>query len=261
MPKERKDLMYRHLSLAYVSAESIVKNGYELVMYTDKLGKEVLDGFPYDEVIVEKRLDETNKKMFASPKYFALGNEPLGTIHLDYDIIIEKPCLEPKEEWDIVTQMVYKLPTKYKKERAFMSKNGYPKGMQGIKISDYPYCTGVIGFNNAEMKALFLDNYFDAVKIYKDRDIPKDICIDFLLEQSYASTLVEHYGFTPAFVVKDGDFFKYVSNGSRYYEDKETGFVHYQGASKWSDEVQQMINKRLTPDAVRVINRNFLKIS
>jgi hypothetical protein len=75
---DKKVNPYMHLSLAYASAESIVNQGYELVMYTDKIGKNLLNGFPYHELIVEENFDDVNRKMFAAPKYIALSKEPLN---------------------------------------------------------------------------------------------------------------------------------------------------------------------------------------
>ena len=60
---DKKVNPYMHLSLAYASAESIVNQGYELVMCTDKIGK---------------NFDDVNRKMFAAPKYIALSKEPLN---------------------------------------------------------------------------------------------------------------------------------------------------------------------------------------
>ena len=251
--------MYLFLKMAYASAKSIKEQGYPLVMYTDKLGAEILSGFPYDEIVVLDIPEPVNPRMFAAIKYFALDKEPLGTIHVDYDIMLDKPCIKPKEGWDLITQMKYTCKEFYLPQRKILDEYGFPEAMTKIKLSPYPYCVGVIGFNNEELKQKFLDNYFDAVEMYSDKKI--NLTIDLLFEQTFISSLVDEFGYNADFVTEEKAVYyghPVSDKGIRYFNDYNKGFKHFHAQSKWTMPVLNEITKRLKKEEIALIDRNYL---
>ena len=251
--------LYLTLRMMFISAKSIKRQGYEIVLYTDILGSRLVENFPYDEVVVIDMPEKVNPQMFAAMKYFALKDEPLGTIHLDYDIVLDKPCISPKDGWDVITQMKHFGNIPYKKERTFMEANGTPQKMKEIQLSSHPYCVGVIGFNNEDLKKIFLDNYFDAINLYSGKNISGTI--DFLLEQTFISSLVDKYGYNADFVTKE-DKSNYVypteSDSVRYFTDTNIGFTHYHSKSKWTTPVLSKISDLLSKEEKSIVDKNYM---
>jgi len=253
-----KSHLYLTMKMMYASAKSIKKQGYDLVLYTDALGSKIVKGFPYDDVVVLDIPDKVNPEMFAAIKYFALRNEELGTIHLDYDIIIDKPCICPKDGWDVLVQMRHDEIVRYSKERKILIENGTPSRMREIDLSMHPYCVGVIGFNNESLKKEFIDNYFEAIDIYSNKNIR--CTIDFLLEQSFLPSLVDKYGYRSDFVAEQkATNYKYPTDDKniRYFCDEQIGFAHFHSKSKWTIPVINKISNMLTKDDNVLINENY----
>ena len=84
----------------YVAALSLKyaqNSGYYVVMYTDTYGYSLLKDLGYDEI--NTCLDEIPDSVvpyqfFAYPKFFAGLKEPLGSLHIDFDVFLKKPCVD-----------------------------------------------------------------------------------------------------------------------------------------------------------------------
>lgn len=256
---------YQHMRLAYVSAKSIKAQGYQLILYTDKSGLIMFKDFPYDEII-EINMDEFNPRLFATPKYLALEKEPLGSVHLDYDIILTKPCIKWNEGCDALTQYE-EVRSLYMKEREFVKTHGTPTEILKHGLSENPYCFGTIGFNNQELKDAFINHYKEAMNMYKNIDIPSNITVDFLLEQAFLPKYVSDCKYNPQFVI-DGlngcSVGAYrIMNGSnlRYVSSDQIGYHHFHGGSKWTEMVQEIMNDWISQNDIRVINRNYMIVN
>jgi len=256
---------YQYMRLAYVSAKSIKAQGYQLILYTDKRGLIMFKDFPYDEII-EINMDEFNPRLLATPKYLALEKEPLGSVHLDYDIILTKPCIKWNEGSDVLTQYE-EVRSLYMKERKFVESHGTPTQILKHGLSENPYCFGTIGFDNQELKDAFINHYKEAMNMYKDIDIPSNITADFLFEQAFLPKYVSDCKYTPQFVI-DGlngcSVGAYrIMNGSnlRYVSSDQIGYHHFHGGSKWTGFVQKIVIDMLTPQDTKIINRNFMNVN
>ncbi len=264
MIKINKNNVYEHMCIAYVSAKSIKEAGYSLTMYTDTTGALLLKDFAYDEIILkDEEFARANPKMFASSKYAAMKDEPLGSVCVDYDVVIDRDCIDLGGDWDVLTQMKYVESCSYLPTKRFLDKHGWPHAMNLLTLSGHPYCVGVIGFKNSELQKKFLDNYDEAVEMYKNVKIvgnPGEIvCPDYIFEQSYIATLVRDGNYNPGFVVTDEEkYHKLVGEEQfRYYSNPDVGFHHYYGSARYTKEVQELIKSKLTKNDILIINRNY----
>ena len=251
---------YCFLVLIYVSAKSIKEQGYELVLYTDV--PEWFEGFPYDDII-KIDMDDTNPRMFAAIKSRALEQEPLGSVHLDYDIILDKPCIRWDGTSDILVQC-FEPKAFYSKERDFIKKNGTPSLINKYGLSDSPYCMGVIGFNDKTIKDVYLKNYNDAIEIYKSISIPNDITLDYLFEQAFLPAVTKNLEKSVQVVLKgingkDVNAYHILPNNLRYMSTEIVGYHHYHGRSKWEPDIWQSIIKHLDENDIKLIYTNFCK--
>ena len=250
--------VYLYTELAYASAKSIKEQGYNLVMYTDTAGEELLSDFPYDEIKVVD-MEDTNPAMFAAIKYKALNLEPLGTIHLDFDILLSKSGISPKPDWKVIVERSLfgdEESSDYKKAQKFLQANGLPSGMKREVFKVSPYCTGAVGFNDENLKSEFLDNYFEAIEMYKNKKI--DCTIDLVLEQQYLPYIAK----TDIDIVSSGGKFIYPDPRDRrvrYYKDKNIGYIHLHNRSKFTEAGQNEFHKFLDKDDIKIINRNYYR--
>ena len=101
---------------------------------------------------------------------------------------------------------------------------------------------GVIGFNNQILGKKYVDNYFEALKIYtsekfeKYKEEDKNACLwfDFILEQVNLSYMSLGYN---VFVLLPTNNPCYVAN--------KIGYQHMQGSTKWTSAKQEQIKATL----------------
>lgn len=240
--------VFPHLRLAYASAKSIKEQGYELALYTDH--PEYFNEFPYDDVIMIDMKDY-NPRLFSTVKYIALAQEPLGTIHLDYDIILNKSCITHDFGSDIIVQSRENFP--YSVEKRFMYDNYIPKWIGEIGLNDFPFNVGVIGFFNHDAWNVFFENFIDAAVHYKTINIPEYINLDFLFEQSFISRLSEVKKYNVSFIYEYPRIKHIESNN--YVENKVLGFTHYYGKSKFKKAIVDRYTQLLSEEDFNKLDR------
>ncbi len=254
---KHKDKLKQNMIMAYASAISIKKQGYYLKLYTDKIGYDLVKDFPYDEVIVLDNLDDLNPSLFATIKFLALEREPLDVVHLDYDIVLSKPCIDFKGK-DVLTQNEENYASYGKKEKQFLYANKVPKLISKYGLSNNPYCFGVIGFNNQQLKDIFIENYKEAMNLYRNVQIPSNLTLDFLFEQAFLPKVVEYHKFKPGFITSDfKKNFIPLSGGGTYFSDSNIGYTHYWGDTKYRSCIQESFLQQLSDDDKSIIERNL----
>lgn len=255
--------LYQSMRLAYASAKSIKAQGYNLAVYTDSKGAELLKGFPYDEIIVLDELENLNPSLFCAVKYLALETEPIGSIHVDFDVIIDKPVFKWETDKDVITQC-YEGKVKYSKEQKYLSSflakkdlSVFDKDFMKNKVFR-PYCCGVIGFNNETLKESFISAYKEILYCFDNVKVPNGLTIDYIVEQAYISHLVSSNSYIPQFIdtcnIEACKHYQ-ILDGCAYY--RTDGYVHYHGKSKYTREAQTSINELLTKEDKKIINHNF----
>ena len=191
------NMWYYALSVAYLK-----RLGQEVVLHTDNFGKICLDHVPYDHIYLT--LEEQIPKgicpvMWACGKFYALREEPLGSVHIDGDVFIKsKECL------DIINTNDYDLLIQ--NEEQTVEINMYPKDSKKLEHLIYPeyiqkvypkaYNTGILCFNNEKLKDKFITNYFffheqiiNDEKIKQFWDIDRETCPDIIVEQLFIHQL------------------------------------------------------------------------
>lgn len=201
------NIWYYSLSVAYLK-----KLGQEIVLHTDNFGQECLNHIPYDEIYLTIE-NEVPKDicpiMWACSKFYALKNEPLESIHIDGDAFIKsQKCLDMinagsfdlfcqgKEDINLWEEQVPDFI--YEDNDAYLQHLDFPKGVK--EHGTNAYNTGIISFNNQELKDKFIESYFymfnqvindeTLINLWKEN---KDVCPDLVIEQRFLYDLAEGY--------------------------------------------------------------------
>lgn len=201
------NIWYNTLSAAYIK-----KLGQEIVLYTDSFGKECLDHIPYDEIYLtleEKIPSDMCPIMWACSKFYALDNEQLGSIHIDGDVFIKnQKCLDiiNEKEFDLFVQgeedIVFLSDKQtqeiYEDNNTWLLHLQYPEGC--TQHGTNAYNTGVLSFNNQELKDKFIKSYFFMLnQVINDKTLTdkwekyRDICPDLVIEQRFLYDIAKGY--------------------------------------------------------------------
>jgi hypothetical protein len=232
------NMWYYALSVAYLK-----RLGQEVVLHTDNFGKLCLDHVPYDHIYLT--LEEQIPKgicpvMWACGKFYALREEPLGSVHIDGDVFIKsKECLDiintndydlfcQEIEYDAISGSPDTIDL-YEKTNEIISHLKYPEEI--ARTGYRAYNTGVLCFNNKKLKERFLEVYFDINKqvindtsIIDKWEVDKEIIIDLATEQRFIYDLSNGYN---------------VKCLINYYKDvlhttaKDIGFQHVLSKNKY----------------------------
>ena len=239
------------LSVAYLK-----RLGCSINLHTDSLGKKLLDGIGYDNIYLsaEEIPTSISPKIFAYPKSIALEKEPIGTVHIDGDVFIKtEECLNRIFNHDcecVVQSCETHLPWVLGAKSfmmPFLNENLLSTG-EKLKIEDYDYNTGVIGFFNEELKNLFISNYQELAKklskyeylyLVKNEDGKFD-CPDFVIEQQLISYLIRNRKVRCVLPV---DSIPYMSERNELA--KQIGYTHLLGPTKYDVEVIDKVKGRL----------------
>ena len=239
------------LSVAYLK-----RLGCSINLHTDSLGKKLLDGIGYDNIYLsaEEIPTSISPKIFAYPKSIALEKEPIGTVHIDGDVFIKtEECLNRIFNHDcecVVQSCETHLPWVLGAKSfmmPFLNENLLSTG-EKLKIEDYDYNTGVIGFFNEELKNLFISNYQElAKKLSKyeylylvNNENGKFDCPDFVIEQQLISHLIRNRKVRCVLPV---DSIPYMSERNELA--KQIGYTHLLGPTKYDEDVIDKVKGRL----------------
>ena len=231
------------LSVAYLK-----RLGCSINLHTDSLGKKLLEDIGYDHIYltVEEIPNNISPKIFAYPKSIALKKEPIGTVHIDGDVFIKtEECLNRIFNHDcecVVQSCETHLPWVLGAKSfmmPFLNEN-LLSTKKKIKIEDYDYNTGVIGFFNEELKNLFISNYQElAKKLSKyeylylvNNENGKFDCPDFVFEQQLISYLTRNRNVRCVLPV---DSIPYMSERNELA--KQIGYTHLLGPTKYDEDV------------------------
>lgn len=195
-------LIYSAMSLCWVKCW-----GHEIVLHTDTAGKKLLGFLPYDEIhltLDEMKGAHVHPRFWAAAKMFAMENEPLGSIHIDNDVFIKRKKaydLIEQDDSDLMVQEYesgdnYDMFTKvYDTHVQFLSDKGVDINLAGA------FNTGILRFNNPELKDMFIRTYKDIVAHvselssgFLDNDDPDGIP-DLIAEQKLIHQMCGKHGY------------------------------------------------------------------
>ena len=172
------------------------RTGFSINLHTDKRGYEYLNMCPYDNIFVDlEEVDLPAKKLFAAVKFKVMEKYPLGTIHIDGDVILKNKVLLDLmkfNDYDVIVQSVEKPPLYgfgWKESASTLDKCKYPDWAN--RDCNIMYNCGVIGINNPELKKLYFDTYWDMYDQYCENGIIKPSVPDLVIEQQFLYDICE----------------------------------------------------------------------
>lgn len=186
-----------------LSAVYAKKQNVTLILYTDTLGKKLLQHLPYDEIhtTLNKIPSNIPTMIWAYGKFMALKEEPLGSVHIDGDVFLKKPEVIKEldsNDYDVVVQNYEGATGIYTDTENKMIKYGVLN--HGDLDTQHAFNCGVVGFNNAKLKNTYLDFYFKTTaNVAKSRNLKsimekdKYFCVDLPLEQHSLAVLSKRY--------------------------------------------------------------------
>ncbi len=195
-------------------------------LHTDDIGKRLLEGLPYDNIVVDLNELDTHINLFASAKYLALQKEELGTIHIDGDVILDSPMASEMLNYEMCDIIVQNYESTYRREIMFIkpiihrAEEYFGKGA---------FCCGIIGFNKQAAKDKFIDSYFSFARtlnsypdlIDKINKYQPDVIFDLLFEQANLYTLCLNNKYTVKRLCRKlADIFELRHSGVNHYISK-----------------------------------------
>lgn len=204
--------------------------GYEIVLFTDSYGKELLDFIPYDNINIVDYLDDENICFSAMMKFEALKYIDLGDVIIDGDIFIYNRDIFDiieKNNSDILVSFVEPLTITLFNQNNLLSfsemiylfqDKEFCYGLKPpVNFNDIYYTnTSLIKINNQELKELYVNQYIYNYNLLKDIHF-KYSWPDIFVEQYFLRKLCENNNFNYDTVIKDYGLVT---------EEKKEGFIH-----------------------------------
>lgn len=239
----KQNILIAAVSLAYAH-----KSGYKVKMYTDSLAYPLLSKLPYDEINTEMDkivLPESNV-LWSVGKYYALMKEPIGTIHIDFDVLLKKPCLEGLLiNADAVCQIlehIENVQTVYEQSRQFLLNNKCNNYLDISKPATHAYNVGIIGYGSESMRKAHAGTIIKLYNKFKKYNKPMPT-IDFYIEQANLYNLsTKGYKVNP--IIKDTVFFDTDYTIITKYANT-IGYCHLQSYKKYTPEVLNKLKHQL----------------
>lgn len=243
----------------YITALSVAyakKNGAYIVCHCDSYMKPYLSELGYDEIIVDlddieheaNRARKDSVLMWAAGKFYALQNEPLGSVHIDFDVFLTKEETVKALDFHNFDILYSHIESSADYTERILLRDHIP-----TVDCDYDYAAnvGVIGFNNQDAKDQYINHYmYYYTALDYDTKGDKDLNADLLLEQSYLLQMLE--SFTSTNIIGDQ------RTDSVYLMQRnaiDIGFEHLLGRCKYEPFVLNNVKKRLKRIAPDIYNK------
>ena len=208
--------------------------GLRPVLYTNRQGRKnlgrILDY--YAEVHELKIPRWVDGRFFAAAKFFAMQHEPLGTIHIDNDVLLKTPRLIDRisslcASTDVVVQGIERYVDKpYDDCIAEYTAAGY---RFGLDINhNTPINTGLICLTNEALREAYYTQYFDAVRHMSRwlRCTTKRVYPDYIPEQAALYTLCKENNY------RIGEIIDAPTIDECNIQADAIGYAHFWGGSK-----------------------------
>jgi hypothetical protein len=216
------------------SAACCKKHGYDIILYTDKLGAKMLSHIGYNEVIILDLPDEGH--FAASIKFEAIKNMTEDDILIDGDLFIQNKkafeIIESYKNYDFVYS--FYEPNRFvllddKKLNMYKdmfnvfikNKSVFKKPFELIKSYselEWPN-TSLMRFNNLELKNKYLEQYMYHLQKLVNIDFGRT-WPDIIIEQFHMKRLLEYGNYTSKPIIEN-----YPNDESNKFA-LEIGFTH-----------------------------------
>lgn len=232
------DLFMMALSVFYAN-----RSGQPITMHTDEIGHRLLDHIPYNDIIVDLIGSQfPHPGAFAYSKFVALSNEPLCTVHIDNDVFIKDVrCVEILNNIHNVDVIVQSKDDVYEKQLHINTRKIFADTLRSHNMYEdmtqhkCEYNTGVIGFNDQNLRDEFISNYLQMID--ESRDIISDVnCPDIIFEQGQLYYLCndKYPDIYNVHTVLQTDYNNY---NERNAEANRIGYQHLMGGKKTSQNI------------------------
>lgn len=236
-----------HMCYFILSCLYAKNSGFEIVLYCDKKTEDFLKIAPYDEIhpILEGIEWPANGRIYAWSKFFAMANEPLGSIHIDGDVFLKDPKLLEKLNFDNYDCIVQSLETPF--VYGADSRNCWEECRKCFDSCEYPiwakrlcnemYNCGIVGINNQELKDEYFKTYWLMLERYNKTGIDIDSVPDIIIEQQFLKDLTDYKRYKVKKLLRTYEFQQDAIN---------LGYQHLIGLSKMEnlDRILKLIKKK-----------------
>lgn len=224
------------LDIAYISLYYAHKSGYTVHMYTDSIGIGYLKEYGYDyiESLIDNIPNNISTKQFAYPKIMAMEKEPLGTIHVDFDVFLKQNCLDKffnDNTIDCILQCEeLNMMHEYQKSKKCLLDIDIDGVWKDVLEHDIPSNVGIIGFNNQEFKDEYISRYKDMSDFFHyDKSIGMP---DLYFEQININQLSKIRDYNVYYLLGAIDYSD--PKQCKLTENNDLEYIHIQGQNKWN---------------------------
>jgi hypothetical protein len=236
-----KNQLIKNVNIYALSFLFVQKHFKEIVLYTDKLGAELLKTLPFTEVHICFDELTSDDRIWVKGKFLAFEKEKKPFIHLDGDVLITKSTALEKLKNFTSEVIVQGYDNDFHKH--YEGQMDYFEKFIKIDRLGYAFNMGIIGFNDIRLK----NEYVLEAKRW---------CKTFLKEETFRvcekyyepCIMVEQYNLTNLLHKKNIDPTRMLGNQildlSVDYCN-EIGYIHLTGLQKYGDHYQGMIKTRL----------------
>lgn len=251
-------------ALSFVYLQKI---GVKKILHTDTFGKQLLDFLPYDEIHLT--LDELNKlniheRIWAAGKIWAQEAEPLGSVHIDGDVLLKTIKLRDRifnSKKDLLTQnLEYDYDSDYfsnqysidEIKRIIPSISNDEINVYGNKSA---VNCGIVKFNNQELKDTYIKKYKEYLNMVQNNlttNLSNDMNYspDLIIEQWNLYNIIYSKNYTIDLL--------FPLNKTIQEDAKEIGYTHILGQSKYK-RIEE-IKKRLYEENIDIYNKVLEKL-
>lgn len=216
------------------------QQGFDIVLHTDTLGQKLLGHLPYNQIYttLDKIPSNIPTMIWAYGKFQALKEEPLGSIHIDGDVMLTSKNLVEALNFGSNDMIIQNIEWAYNHMLDYIQRYQYcPMEYLSTK---HAYNCGIIGINNNKLKREYLDFYFtytnrlsqnNAFKHKATQD--KYVCPDLVLEQWALTTISKPYKVKQ--LLRGNITTNWASPNSMVMKDAANlGYVHLIGKDKYN---------------------------
>ena len=251
--------LFYHCVTFVLSCLYAKKNGFKINLHCDKLTNKYFSVAPYDKIYVDlDDVEKPHKRIYAHSKFYTMEKYPLGTIHIDGDVILMYPVLKELLNFDDYDVIVQCLETKENWNGAGL----YELSTEALKNCKYPewaprecdsmYNCGVVGINNPELKKEYFETYFKMLEEFKKNGIDMQSVPDIIIEQKFLMDLCKDRGYKVKFLLRED---KLNENAT------EIGYQHLIGSSKERLHKQCLkLIYKLDPDVYNNMKLNWVSL-
>jgi hypothetical protein len=233
-------------SLSAVFARLI---GAEIILHTDKAGKNLLDCIPYDHIYLTLENHTYDPEFWASGKIAAQEAEPLGSIHIDGDVFIKSKHTINLDRFcrsDLIVQS---------RETAGGWYESAVDGVRAVLVQHDPdllrvfdpdrrdaYNCGVVGFNSRDLKDAYIAGYKRLYELLMiDKPFHNAWCPDLAIEQAWLHGIAAQ---------QESCVYCLLRRDNNNEDAKRIGLTHLIGKAKYDIKIVNQVKsilKQLAP--------------